>query len=167
MLVGDLSCGKTTVINNLRKHLGDHQGLFSRPVFIHNCVAGFRLQDQNDHVLGIFAHVDFTHKPHYDKYGIDLSVFNEQGAAFLERLPRATPWLIVDEIGIMEQFASAYLQALYKVLAGPIPVLAVVQSRARYFLEKCETFYRCHMYHINEHNRDEIIQKLEKILKNV
>ncbi|MBN1998127.1 hypothetical protein JW935_11275 [candidate division KSB1 bacterium] len=165
LLIGDIQCGKSTIVRSVLRTLTGYKGLFSCPVFEKKRVTGFQLKDQTNGSLGIFAHVEFSGKPHFDKYGIDLDVFNDRAEKFLRTVPPSTNLLVIDEIGIIEESAEKYQTALENVFNGPIPVFAVVQSRALYFLEKVETFKSIRMYHTDDTHREIIAEEIRRIFQ--
>jgi len=89
----------------------------------------------------------------FEDLQIDLSVFNSAGAAVLVTASPAA-WLVMDELGIMEQRAGKFVQAVRAAWSGPNPGIAVIQKRALDFWRNELKENPCPVFEITTENRD-------------
>ncbi len=132
-LTGQVQCGKSTLIRRVLAALGPLK------------LGGFRSISVLSDIPGAFAEVYLV--PAADEQpaltrdnliGIRWSGhgFNAYPAAFdnygVQLLHRSAPaqLLLMDELGMMENAATLFAQAVKQSLDGPIPILGVVKSAA-------------------------------------
>lgn len=145
ILTGDRQAGKSTVCRKILEVLSP------APLFgfkTYRTSEGFALSAWNGPPVP-FASLDRS----AGDLRMDLSAFNTAGAEALFP-PSESAWFVMDELGIMEQRASAFVQAVRDAWAGPNPGIAVVQKRALDFWLRQMGASPGRVYEITPQNRD-------------
>lgn len=130
ILTGAIGAGKSTYARKLLQQANlSVAGFVTEKVIEKNVTVGYTL-----HEIGgenhIFAHRNFTDKPQFAGFGIDLSVFDDFGYAILRRALQSGRFILIDELGVMEQNAQKLCATARAILAGNKPYLVVIQQRA-------------------------------------
>jgi nucleoside-triphosphatase len=138
LLTGRPGVGKTTAIHQALAGLHDVRagGFYTQEVRHQGRRTGFRLIAL-DGPLGMLASVNTSGRYRVGKYRVHLDDLERVGVAALERAI-ADPdvsLLVVDEIGKMELFSSAFRQAVLAALASPKPVLGTVMRGTEPWVE--------------------------------
>ena len=71
-----------------------------------------------------------------------------------------TKLFVIDEIGIMEREADRFLRRFWQLLQSPLPVLAVIQKRAKYIWEQIDSNSHCNIFEITRENKDAVAQNI-------
>ena len=132
MLTGRPGVGKTTVIRAILARWEARAGGFTtEEIREGGRRTGFRLVTL-DGAEGILARVNISSPYRVGKYGVDLHDLEEVGVVALNRAVRQPGVLlvVVDEIGKMELFSSAFREAVERALDSPKLVLGTVMARS-------------------------------------
>ena len=166
-LTGRMRIGKSTIISHILQSLSDSkrkiEGYRTKPIIDNDKVKGYVFENLGG-VRKCFAHVDFKTDFKFDRYGVDISVFNELGAETLEQAVVNADLIVMDEIGMLEKEADQFKQSIMKCLSSEKIVLGAFQQRATWFskiLQNAITFQ------IDEKNRDTIDVKIVQMIKNL
>jgi nucleoside-triphosphatase len=118
IITGSPGCGKTTVIRRLIERLADLRlaGFYTQELREHGQRVGFEAVSLSGQ-RAILAHVSFKSKHRVCKYGVEPERL-EKLQAELQR--PADAW-IVDEIGKMELFCPAFVEAVPGYSTAPCP----------------------------------------------
>ncbi|MBN1824978.1 MAG: hypothetical protein JW958_01850 [Candidatus Eisenbacteria bacterium] len=149
LLTGEIGSGKSTVVREVLRLAAFERvtGLFSRRVDERDGSRGYRLVSSLDGREMRFAFPKSGPDDGPGKFRIDREVFDRFGAEVLRAAARdADSPLVIDELGIFERGASAYVEAVGECVARKRDALVVVQERARDFwtpILRTEEFDRC------------------------
>jgi len=135
LITGAPGVGKTTVLlravealKNMGFRVG---GMLSREVRERGTRVGFEIVDFETEKRGWLAHVNQPDGPQVSKYRVNLRNLETLGAASIRNALAKAQIVIVDEIGPMELFSSAFREAVVQAINSEKPVLGVIHHRAR------------------------------------
>jgi nucleoside-triphosphatase len=163
LLTGPPGCGKTTAIYRLIQRLGDVRlaGFYTQELRDHGQRVGFEAVGLSGQ-RAILAHVGFKTKHRVSKYGVEP----ERLQALLHaELKRAVAAWVVDEIGKMELFCPAFVEAVSRLLDDPVPLVATVAVRGQGLIATVKARNDVRLLHVRTDNRDGLPQELEAWLR--
>jgi nucleoside-triphosphatase len=130
LLTGRPGVGKTTIIKAVATSLGVRAGgFYTEEIREHGRRTGFRLVTL-DGRWGILASVNGSGPYRVGRYRVHLDDLERVGVGALQQavaLPQVGV-VVVDEIGKMELFSTAFRDAVQTALASPKSVLATVMA---------------------------------------
>ena len=134
-ITGAPGIGKTTALlrtvealKNMGFKVG---GMLSREVREGETRVGFEIVDFETEEHGWLAHVNQPDGPQVSKYRVNLRDLETLGAASIRNAVAKAQIIIIDEIGPMELFSSAFKEAAIHAVNSDKPVLGVIHYRAR------------------------------------
>ena len=135
-VTGRPGVGKTTVllriIEKLRSEGYTVGGMLSREVRKEGTRIGFEVLDLKTGRKGWLAHINQPAGPRIGKYRVNLQDLNSVGVkAILEALEKADV-IAIDEVGPMELYSQAFVEAVKKALESNKPVIGTVHFRAKH-----------------------------------
>lgn len=153
-LTGDIHAGKSTVVDRCLE-------AYAGPVL------GFRscklaAEKGEEVVLADISHPETRHVvARFMPGGPFLffpEVFDGAGVNILKKIGPAHRGLVVmDEIGYIENDAPLFLKEIERVLALPLPVLAVFRKDTTPFLQKLHKWPGARLLEVRVDNRDEVL----------
>lgn len=158
ILTGEKQTGKSTVCRELLKRLNPPE-LFGFRTF--RTSEGFSLSAWDGKPVPFAAWKSAGRD--FEDLQIDLSVFNSAGAEALIP-PSPAAWLVMDELGIMEQRADGFVRAVKTAWAGSNPAIAVIQKRALDFWLNELKENPCPVYEITPANRNAAPDEIARAL---
>jgi nucleoside-triphosphatase len=171
LLVGTPGCGKTTVIRRTVEIL------LARGVRIYGFWTGEVRDDSRQRVgfdiesvagvRAVMAHVDFARGPAVSRYRVDIEAIDRVAVAEMRRAlreggPAAT--LIIDEMGKMEMFSSAFRDAVAAAMDGPLRVLATAMAKPHPFVDGVKGRSDVEVVSVTHANRDALPEVLAEEL---
>jgi nucleoside-triphosphatase THEP1 len=136
IITGGLHSGKSTLVQEILRNLNcPFKGIFSVPIAEDGKNVGFALRLRGEAQERIFAHEKFQDEPRFDRYGLSQQPFAEAAIYIKRYFGEPPPLFVIDELGLLEAPATAYVNAVAELLASPIPTLLVVQLRAMSLME--------------------------------
>jgi nucleoside-triphosphatase len=159
LLTGSPGCGKTTVIHRLIERLADLRlaGFYTQELREHGQRVGFEAVSLSGQ-RAVLAHVSFKSKHRVSKYGVEPDRLEQLLQAELQR---STDAWIIDEIGKMELFCPAFVEAVPRLLAGSVPVVATVALKGQGLIEAVKDQKDVLLIHVTGDNRDGLPEELE------
>jgi len=125
LLTGHPGIGKTTIIKKVVRALGPRAGgFYTEEIRGPGGRHGFRLVTL-DGEQAVFAHKDFRDPrfPRVGRYGVDVAALDRVGVKALQRAMQEGKLIIIDEIGRMELYSTAFQETLLKaILSSLAPV---------------------------------------------
>lgn len=129
LITGRPRVGKTTLIRRLAWALGNRAGGFYTEEMPGEGVRGrrgFRIVTL-DGRTGTLADVGIGTGPHVGKYGVNLADLESIGVAAIEEAMRDKEWVVIDEIGKMEEFSERFRSAVTAALKSDKRVIATIR----------------------------------------
>jgi len=127
--------GKTTVLSNAANGLKNKGysvgGMLSREVRQDGTRIGFEIIDFTTGQRGWLAHVNQPTGPQISKYRVNLNDLDQIGAKAIQNALKEAEVVIVDEIGPMELFSSAFKQVIKDAMGSQKLVLGVIHHSTR------------------------------------
>jgi len=134
-ITGRPGIGKTTVLlnaaNGLKTKGYSVGGMLSREVRQEGTRIGFEIIDFATGQRGWLAHVNQPTGPQVSKYRVNLHDLDQIGVNAIQNALKDAEVVIVDEIGPMELFSSAFKQVIKKAIDSQKLVLGVIHHNAR------------------------------------
>jgi len=134
-LTGRPGVGKTSVLLQaveLLKAKGFRTGgMISRESRDRGVRMGFEIVDLETGRKGWLAHANQPTGPRVGKYRVNLGDLNTLGVGSILRAVEEADIIVIDEIGPMELFSEAFIEAVTEALSSEKPVLGTVHYRAR------------------------------------
>jgi nucleoside-triphosphatase len=129
LITGRPRVGKTTLIKRLTEHLGTSAaGFTTGEIREGGNRVGFSIESL-DGQKGILAKQGLTSRYTLGRYGVDVDAMDRIGTASLQRAI-ADPnvrYIIVDEIGKMEEYSKAFKKAMIGALDCDKRVIATIR----------------------------------------
>jgi len=134
-ITGRPGIGKTAVLLNAASGLKTRGykvgGMASREVREKGTRVGFEIVDFVTGQRGWLAHVSQLAGPHVSKYRVNLQDLDQIGVKSIQDALRDADVVIVDEVGPMELFSSAFKQVIKNAIDSSKFVLGVIHHSAR------------------------------------
>jgi len=134
-ITGRPGIGKTTILLNAANELKSIGcsvgGMLSREVRQKGTRIGFEVIDFITGQRGWLAHVNQPTGPQISKYRVNLHDLDQIGVKAIHNAVKDAEVVIVDEIGPMELFSSAFKQVIKDVIDSRKLVLGVIHHSAR------------------------------------
>ncbi len=135
LLTGLPGCGKTTVLERVAEHLGDLRlaGFLTLELREHGQRVGFEAVGLGGRRV-ILAHVRYRSLVSVGRYGIEPDRLVPLIEEELDRTPGTVDAYLIDEIGKMECYCPQFTEAVHRLLAGPVPLVASIALRGGGFI---------------------------------
>jgi len=166
LVTGRPRVGKTTLIRRAAERLGGRAGGFYTEEIPGEGVRGrrgFRIVTL-DGREGTLADVSIKVGPHVGKYGVNLGDLEEIGVAAIERARKECEWVVVDEIGKMEEFSERFRQAVTDALDSERRVLATIRLNDSDFTASIKSRPDVELIRLNVPARDELTANILNLL---
>ena len=175
-VTGRPGIGKTSVllraVNGLKNRGYEIGGMISRDVREGGVRVGFEIMDFSTGQRGWLAHINQPTGPKISKYRVNLTDLDAIGVNSILDAIRNADIIIVDEIGPMELFSSAFRDAVVQAVESNKPVLGTIHFGLRDSLvnsikkrEDAEIFEVTYENRETLHNLiiDKVVQSLQKL----
>jgi len=167
LLTGERGVGKSTLARSLFEKLTLRPaGFRTLPLVENGQKSGYFLQDLQTGQRRLFAHREFEKEKRLGGFGVRESVFNEFGVEILKNLPAQADWILLDEIGIMEQGVFAFLEALIHVWQSSQNQLWVVQKRSPFLQTLAALPQQFLKFEVTPANRAGLLQEILNKIRN-
>jgi nucleoside-triphosphatase len=166
LLTGRSGCGKTTVIRKTAAALDPPAGGFcTEEMRSDGRRVGFRVIDLRTGREGILAHIDRKDRPRVGKYGVALPEFDRIGVAAVEEALARPGCIVIDEIGKMELFSSAFRDVVRRALDTRQPVLGTVTRSPHPFATEVKRRADVTLIEVTSTNRNDLPTRLLELLR--
>jgi len=167
LLMGRPQVGKTTIIKEVVKRLPDRVGgFYTEEIRERGQRQGFRIVTL-DGQKGILAHVNVRSRYRVSKYGVDLASLERVGVAAIQRAIGGSDCVVIDEIGKMELFSTAFKEAVLAAIESDKLVLGTIMLRSHPWADAIKAHPRVTLIKITEANRDAAVQLVLNSLSGV
>ena len=165
-LTGPPSSGKTTVIQKVIAKIGKKAtGFYTQEIKKHGKRVGFMMKTL-DGQEGLLGHETIKSLYHIRRYGV--SIENIEQLAVPAITPQSEDTIVViDEIGKMECFSSAFCKAALKALDAPNMVLGTIAVGGTDFIRALKERKDIKIYEVTLQNRDQLPDLLLEIISPV
>jgi nucleoside-triphosphatase len=162
LLTGPPGCGKTTVIRRLAERLGGLRlaGFYTQELREKGQRVGFEAISLSGKEA-LLAHVRSRSRHRVGRYGVEA---DQLEPLLQEELARATDVdaYLIDEVGKMELFCPAFIEAVPRLLAGTVPVVLTVAQKGQGLIAQVKARADVHLMTVTEENRDGLPEELER-----
>jgi nucleoside-triphosphatase len=162
LLTGRPGVGKTTVIRSVVAQLGARAGgFYTEEIRESGRRTGFRLVTL-DGSTGTLADLNISGPYRVGRYGVHLSNLEQVGVAALWaaiRQPEVSV-VVIDEIGKMELFSTAFCQAVLAALDSPKTVLASVMARSHPWVDAIKARHDVKLVEATQANRQDLPEQI-------
>ncbi len=161
LLTGHPGIGKTTIIRKVVDELGDRAGgFYTEELSGPGGRKGFRLITLKGKET-ILAHKDIRgpNVPRVGRYGVDVDALEKVGVAALKEAMQAGKIVVIDEIGKMELFSSAFRDTVMLAILGPHPILGTIMYKPHPEGDVFKELAQVTIWEVNHRNRDRLPKK--------
>jgi nucleoside-triphosphatase len=162
LLTGRPGIGKTTIIRTVASQLGSSAGgFYTEEIREQGRRVGFRLVSL-DGITGTLAGVNISGPYRVGRYGVDLRDLEQVGVKALQRAiqQRSVSVVVIDEIGKMELFSSAFREAVLTALDSPKIVLASVMTGPHDWVDAIKARADVVLIDVTQANRQAIPERI-------
>src|SRR5271166_2861730 len=155
LLTGPPGCGKTTVLERVVEHLGNFRlaGFLTLELREHGQRVGFEAVGLGGH-RAILAHVRFRSLVSVGRYGVEPDRLVPLIEEELNRPPGTVDAFLIDEIGKMECHCPQFIEAVRRLLDGPLPLVASIALRGGGLIAEVKNRTDLQVVEVTQGNRD-------------
>ena len=166
LITGRPRVGKTTLIKHCAKILGDRAGGFYTEEIRGDGVRGRRGFSLTtlDGMHGVLAEVDAHSTYHVGRYGVHLDVMDAIAVPALRDAIENKEWILVDEIGKMEEGSVLFKKTLLEALDSSKHVLAAIRWRDSVYIKVIKQRDDVQIIKLTVPDREFITQEIMKII---
>jgi len=132
LLTGPPRAGKTTLAARLADELHAAGvavgGFLTREIREDGERVGFTVEEIGGS-SALLAHVALPEGPMVGRYHVDVAAFEGLALPAIQRAARRGGIVIIDELGQMELFSSAFISSFNRLLDQAVPLVATVHAR--------------------------------------
>lgn len=161
LLTGQPACGKTTLVRQVIERLNDVRlaGFYTQEIRRQGKRLGFEAVGLGGG-RAVLAHVVFPSPLRVGRYGVQLEKFEELIETELAKPPDEVDLFVIDEIGKMECYSERFVEAVRRVLGGPVPVLGTVGYKGRGFIDEVKRRPDVRIIEVTPANREDLVAGL-------
>lgn len=161
LLTGSPGCGKTTLVLHLAERLGlkNLAGFITQEIRSGGQRIGFGIQTFSGRE-GVLSGIDIRSPFRVGRYGVDVAQFERVVLPELAKEPETVDLFIIDEIGRMECFSKAFMNAVRNILDSPAPLLATIAQKGPGFIEEVKHRKEVDLIRVTADNRDSLLPGL-------
>jgi nucleoside-triphosphatase len=164
LLTGRPGVGKTTVVREIARKLGEIAGgFYTSEIREGGRRRGFKIVTL-DGQEGILADLDVQGRPRVSKYGVNLRDLEEIGVASLRRAVRQGRYVVVDEIGRMELLSEVFRTAVVGAIESDSPVIGTVMRGHDPWVDRIKNLSQVTVLEVTLANRDTMAQRVVDML---
>lgn len=161
LITGQPGVGKTSVLlkltNELKKKAYKVEGMLSCEARESGVRVGFEIVDVSTGRRGWLAHVNQPVGPQVGKYRVNLNDLDKIGAVSIIEAVKHADIIVVDEIGPMELFSSAFKDAIVRAMESGKPVVGTIHQKARDpIIATIKSDKRAEILEVTYENRDRL-----------
>lgn len=164
LLTGRPGVGKTTLImrtlDTLRAAAG---GFYTREVRRAGARIGFEIVALNGQTAMLAVRAagkTFSREARLGMWRVDLDAIEGVAVPALQQAAASGGLVVVDEIGPMEIFSTAFCTSVGALLDQPIPLLGTIVQRPYRFADAVKRHPRVHLVTVTPANRDDLLPAL-------
>jgi nucleoside-triphosphatase len=161
LLTGSPGCGKTTVLKHAAERLGDLRlaGFLTLEIREHGPRVGFEAVGLGGQ-RAILAHVRFQSVVSVGRYCVEphrlVPLINQEMVRPLETVDA----YLIDEIGKMECHCPQFIEAVSRLLLGPVPLVATIALRGGGFIAEVKNRPDVQVVEVTNGNRQTLPEQI-------
>lgn len=164
LLTGAPGTGKTTII---REALAEAKvkagGFYTQEIRQQGARQGFEIVTLKGE-RAVLAHIS-VHSPfRVSKYGVDISSLEQVGISALRQAVRECDIVVIDEIGKMELFSSAFREAVLEALSSGKRVLGTIMLPSHPWADQIKSRPEVELIQVTRENRHLVQEKVVRWL---
>lgn len=165
LLTGLPGVGKTTVLRRVAESLQGVRacGFLTDEIRVKGKRLGFRITSLSGKAATL-SHVELRGGPRVGRYVVDLRALERITAEALSTDPPAEVY-IVDEIGKMECFSPAFVEAMQSLLDARLPLIATVALKGGGFIRQVKRRNDVLLWEVTRRNRDDLPKRVLEWLR--
>jgi nucleoside-triphosphatase len=150
--------GKTTIIKEVVKRLpGRVGGFYTEEIKERGQRQGFKIVTL-DGQEGILAHVDVRSRYRVSRYGVDVDSLERVGVTAIQHAIQVSDCVVIDEIGKMELFSTAFKEAVLTAVGSDKLVLGTIMLRSHPWADAIKAHPQVNLIKITKANRDTAVR---------
>jgi nucleoside-triphosphatase len=168
LLTGPPACGKTTAIRRLVERLSDLRiaGLYTQENREGGTRIGFEAVGLSTNQYVLLAHARSQSRHRVGRYGVELANLAGLVDAELNGADGDADLFVVDEIGKMELLCPQFVEAVPRLLDGPVPLVATVALRGGGLIAEAKARGNVRLVEVTERNSGALPDQLEAWVRN-
>ncbi|HEX78001.1 MAG TPA: NTPase [Dehalococcoidia bacterium] len=160
LLSGGPGVGKTTIIKEAVAHVGGAAGgFYTEEIREQGVRQGFRLVTLAGEVATL-AHISIGGAYRVSRYGVDVEGLERVGVTALREAIRSSELVVVDEIGKMELFSSAFREAVLEALEGGKRLLGTIMSKPHPWADRLKRRPEVEVVMVTRENRGRVLESV-------
>jgi nucleoside-triphosphatase len=166
LVTGCPGCGKTTVLKRVAKHLGGLRlaGFLTLELREHGQRVGFEAVGLGGQRV-ILAHVQHRSLVSVGRYGVEPDRLVPLIEEELNRPLGAVDAYLIDEIGKMECHCPQFIEAVSRLLLGPVPLVATIALRGGGFIAEVKNRPDVQVVEVTNGNRQTLPEQIAAWVK--
>lgn len=167
LITGHPGVGKTTLILKVLRGLQrDADGFYTRELREKGRRVGFELVTLQGE-RGILAHTNVRSPFRVGKYGVEMMALEKLGVNAITHAIRSRSLVVIDEIGRMEIYSTAFRKSVVEALDSPAPLLATIGPQPIRFLKQIKSRVDVELIEVTVDNRDALVTRIQLLLASV
>ncbi len=163
LLTGPPRAGKTTLVSRLAAELTavgvSPGGFVTRDLRENGERVGFTVEEIGG-PQALLAHVSLPEGPRVGRYRVDVAAFEALAVPAIERAMQQSGVAIIDELGQMELFSTAFVRSFEELISRPIPLVATIHARLHPITDAIKQRPDIELLEVRPGNADELLARL-------
>jgi len=160
LLSGAPGVGKTSIIQEaIATVKGRAGGFYTREMRSQGARQGFEIITL-DGYKAILAHINIHSPYQVSKYGVDIDSLDKVGVEALRRAITGCDIVVIDEIGKMELFSSAFRQAVWEALQSPKKVLGTIMLSSYPWADQIKQHPKVNVIQVSRSNHRQVLAEV-------
>jgi len=160
LLTGRPGTGKTSLIKQVASHMKDKAGgFYTEEIRIRGTREGFRLITLDGEET-ILAHISIHSPYRVSKYGVDIDALDRVGVPALHRAAQQCDLVVVDEIGKMELFSTAFKEAVSRIFDSGTRILGTIMLSPNPWADAIKCQPQVNLITVTRDNRQQVLLEL-------
>ncbi len=157
LFTGQPGAGKTTLVKKLAQSLGSQAGgFYTQELRGQGGRQGFELVTLAGK-QALLAHTKIRGPHRVGRYGVDIAAIDRVGVAAIRQALDQRQIVVIDEIGKMELFSSAFQGIVLKAMSSPCLVVATVMSRPHAWINALKAMPQVVLWQVTSANREALL----------